>query len=99
MRDVMRGVVAVRLVALGAACADEDLVRRRTEELPPSTRVVLTHSRGPLRQQPAIFYRYEAKAGDTLEIVAQRFGLAPESVASNNEAALASGELGPRVLL
>lgn len=96
-------------IALAASCANEDLLPASdgtTTTLPgvltgaPTSALVTSQPvSSPTRGQVPVFYRYEAKSGDTVESVARQFGLRPESVAENNESLLAASSLGAGTLL
>lgn len=96
------------LMVLVGACADEDLGTGAPASAPDvagvtlpgvaagaptSTRVAVTPSIAPARGILPIFYRVEVREGDTVEVVARRFGLRPEYAIWNNEGALRDGEL------
>ncbi len=95
------------LALLTAACADEDLVGRASAPAditlpgvaagaptPTSGRVSVAASKGsPASEQLPVFYRYQAREGDTIASVAARFGIAREYVVWNNEGTLRAGAL------
>lgn len=99
MRGALVGLVALAIVG----CADEappvGVPRpvQYVEWLTPSStptglRVQASQtSVRPVEQVP-LFFRIEVREGETVESIARRFGLRPESIRWNNEAALVSGE-------
>ncbi len=81
------------------ACADEDLRPQRVER-PQATRVQLTPVPPGVRVPGALptFYRIEVRDGDTVEVLAARFGVRPDSIRWNNPS-LEAGEPSRGMLL
>ena len=96
----------VTVAGLASACADEDLTGVRTDDprditvsgiganAPTTTIVRLTPSTRPPRGGSLpVFYRMQVQAGNTVAIIAQRFGVRAEYITWNNEGVLRDGEL------
>ncbi|MSP22927.1 MAG: LysM peptidoglycan-binding domain-containing protein [Dehalococcoidia bacterium] len=96
--------MTLALALLVAVCADEDLDTTKRGKPPSITvmgvgagarrteRVTISLGAPTGREQLPVFYRVQVHPGDTVEIVARRFGISPEYVVWNNEGALRNGE-------
>lgn len=106
----MRGAIVGMFALVIVGCADEDppeLLPRPLQYVEwltpsPTSGALRVPASGPAvrpSEQVPIFFRIEVREGDTIESIALRFGLQPESIRWNNEAQLAGGELRPGTLL
>ena len=111
MRGALVGLLGGLLALAIVGCADDEDASvgasrplQYVEWLTPSptsgsSRVQASPASVRPAPQVPVFFRIEVREGDTVESIAQRFALRPESIRWNNEALLVKGELQPGTLL
>jgi LysM repeat protein len=84
----------------GVAASAPSAVPAITSSTVTSSTVVTRAASGQqVRGATPVFYRYEVREGDTVDAIAQRFGIRPETVRWNNEGVLLGPELARGTLL